>query len=92
MEQMKIELLQIDENRRLSMSDIDRKQRELEEMGFYNVPPILINDKHTILDGVKRYLVLHKMGFESVPVQRFKKTTKVVVNYNFMFNRLKLVA
>ena len=42
-----------------------------------NIPPITIDMKGKIIDGVKRYLVLTKMGYTKIPVKRDNKRGKI---------------
>ena len=47
------------------------------------MPPISINQDNVILDGVKRYMVCIRMGYESIPVVYQKKTEKVILPNNY---------
>lgn len=87
MEFININLLYVPKNRKLTLNQISKKERELTELNFENIPPILINELE-IIDGVKRFLVLKKLGYESVPVKRIKNEGKVsfrfLENYNII--------
>ena len=51
-------------------------------MDLNNIPPIIIDMNGKIVDGVKRYLVLMKLGSKQVPVIKEDKSKKVFVSLN----------
>jgi hypothetical protein len=92
MEWIKSDSLIIDKEKKLTMNQFEKKLNELDRIGFDNTPPILIDSENKIIDGVKRYLVLRKMGYEFVPTQRINENYEVYINNNFFENNLKIAA
>ena len=92
MEWVKADSLIIDKEKKLTMTQLDKKQIELERIGLDNAPPIWIDDKNRILDGVKRFLVLRKCGYQLIPVCRTNENYEVFVNTISNDNNLKIAA
>jgi len=91
MEWMKAEKIHISVSKKLTLEQVERKYVELQNVGFTNTPPVEIDEKNEIVDGVKRYLVLVKEGFEDIPVRRYKKTDKFRFSKTIV-NPLKIAA
>ena len=92
MEWINANQLRINSTKKLTLNQVDKKELELAGLEIGSIPPILVNDLNEIIDGVKRYLVMLKIGIETIPIQRIKKTTKVNVCFGEFYNPLKKVA
>lgn len=79
MEWIDIDTLTIDSNTTRTLNQIIEKEKSLD---LENIPPLLIDVNGKIIDGVKRYFVLAKHGFDKVPVVRNNIRNKVFVSYN----------
>lgn len=77
MEWIDIESITIDDSMKRSLNELRLKEMEL---NFNNIPPITIDMKGKIVDGVKRYLVLNKLGYERIPVKRENKRGKIHIS------------
>jgi hypothetical protein len=74
MEWIDIDSIIVDDNMSRSLNELKKKETELD---LNNIPPITIDMKGKIIDGVKRYLVLTKMGYTKIPVKRDNKRGKI---------------
>lgn len=79
MEWRDINTLTFNEDITRTLNDIHKKESELD---LNNIPPIIIDMNGKIVDGVKRYLVLMKLGSKQVPVIKEDKSKKVFVSLN----------
>jgi hypothetical protein len=79
MEWRDINTLTFNENITRTLNDIHKKESELD---LNNIRPIIIDMNGKIVDGVKRYLVLMKLGSKQVPVIKEDKSKKVFVSLN----------
>jgi hypothetical protein len=79
MEWRDINTLTFNENITRTLNDIHKKESELD---LNKIPPIIIDMNGKIVDGVKRYLVLMKLGSKQVPVIKEDKSKKVFVSLN----------
>jgi hypothetical protein len=77
MEWIDIDSIIVDETMTRSLNEIRKKESELD---LNNIPPIMIDIKGKIVDGVKRYLVLSKLGYDRIPVNRINKRSKIHVS------------
>ena len=77
MEWIDIDSIIVDETMTRSLNEIRKKESELD---LNNIPPIMIDIKGKIVDGVKRYLVLSKLGYDRIPVNRINKRGKIHVS------------
>lgn len=77
MEWIDVDSIIVDDNMTRSLNEIKKKESELD---LDNIPPIMIDMKGKIVDGVKRYLVLTKLGYEKIPVKRDNKRGKIYVS------------
>lgn len=78
MEWINIDSVIIDDTKTRSLTEIRNKELELD---FNNIPPITIDMKGNIVDGLKRYLVLNKLGYDRIPVRRDNKRGKIHISY-----------
>jgi hypothetical protein len=77
MEWLDIDTIIVDETMTRSLNELKKKESELD---LNNIPPIKIDMKGKIVDGVKRFLVLTKLGYEKIPVKRENKRGKIYIN------------
>lgn len=77
MEWIDIDSIIVDETMTRSLNEIRKKESELD---LNNIPPLMIDIKGKIVDGVKRYLVLSKLGYDRIPVNRINKRGKIHVS------------
>ena len=77
MKWVNIDTLTIDKSIKRTLNQICKKQAELD---LENIPPIKIDINGKIIDGVKRYLVLMKLGYDEVPVIKENKRAKVFIS------------
>lgn len=73
---IEVEKLTIASEKKVSLDELKVKEKNLD---LTNIPPILIDEHNKIIDGVKRYLVLIKLGYNKVPFTRNNFTKKVMV-------------
>ncbi len=95
MEWILADSLIVDPEKKLTIAELAVKQRELEQIGLENTPPILIDERMRIVDGVKRYAVLVKNRYEEIPVRRIGRTSRVHLHLNVertLTNPLKIAA
>lgn len=78
MEWINIDSVIIDDTKTRSLTEIRNKELELD---FNNIPPITIDMKGNIVDGLKRYLVLNKLGYDRIPVRRDNRRGKIHISY-----------
>jgi hypothetical protein len=74
---IEVEKLTIGSEKRVSIEELKNKEKYLD---LENIPPILIDEQNRIIDGVKRYLVLVKLGFNKVPYKKNSISKKVFLN------------
>lgn len=72
-------------NSRRNEQTIDQVVISLKTYGWKQ--PIVIDDNNTIVAGHSRWLAAQKIGYESVPVVRFKGTIKDARYYRLLDNR-----
>lgn len=75
---IEVEKLSIASEKKISIDELKMKEKNLD---LENIPPILIDEHNRIIDGVKRYLVLIKLGYSKVPYRKNNFSKKVYLSF-----------
>jgi len=75
---IEVEKLTIASEKKVTIEELKIKEKNLD---LDNIPPILIDEQNRIIDGVKRFLVLVKLGYNRVPYRKNSLSKKVFLTF-----------